>query len=111
MIKKFIIAIGAFIVVVLSLGAVKSAQVKKMMSAPHVMPAVTVSTLEASSVNWHASLHAIGTLAPVEGVMLSADADGIITKIAAENGAAVKEGDVIIELDTTTELPQLAAAE
>jgi membrane fusion protein (multidrug efflux system) len=111
MIKKFIIAVGAFIIVVLSLGAVKTAQVKKMMSAPHVMPAASVSTLEARSVNWHATLHAIGTLAPVEGVTLSADADGIVTRIAAENGAAVKAGDVLIELDTTTELPQLAAAE
>ena len=111
MIKKFIVAIGAFIIVVLSLGAVKTAQVKKMMSAPHVMPATAVSTLEAAAVNWHASLHAIGTLAPVQGVTLSADADGIITKIAAENGTAVKAGDVLVELDTTTELPQLAAAE
>lgn len=111
MIKKFLLAVGAFVVVVLTLGAVKTAQIKKMMSAPHVMPAIAVSTSEAKSVNWHASLHAIGTLAPVEGVTLSADADGIITKIAAENGAAVKAGDILVEFDTTTEQPQLAAAE
>lgn len=111
MLKKFIIAVGAFLVVVLTLGAVKTAQIKKMMSAPHVMPAASVSTLEARAVDWFASIHAIGTLAPVEGVTLSADADGIITKIAAENGASVKAGDVLVEFDTTTELPQLAAAE
>ena len=111
MLKKFIVAIGAFLIVVLTLGAVKTAQIKKMMSAPHVMPAASVSTKEAASVDWHASIHTIGTLAPVEGVTLSADADGIITKIAAENGATVKAGDVLIEFDTTTELPQLAAAE
>src|SRR5690606_15355376 len=85
--------------------------IKKMMSAPHVMPTTSVSTLEAESVSWHASLHAIGTLAPVEGVTLSADADGVITKIAAENGAAVKAGDLLVEFDTTTERPQLEAAE
>lgn len=111
MIKKFLIAIGAFIAVVLTLGAVKAAQVKKMMSAPHVMPALSVSTTEAKGVNWHASLHAIGTLAPVQGVTISADADGTIMKIAAENGAAVKEGDLLVELDTTVERAQLAAAE
>lgn len=111
MIKKFFFAVGAFIIVVLSLGAVKTAQIKKMMSAPHVMPAASVSTKEAAAVDWHASIHTIGTLAPVDGVTLSADADGIVTKIAAENGAAVKAGDVLVELDTTTELPQLAAAE
>lgn len=111
MLKKFIIAFGGFILVVLSLGAVKTAQIKKMMSAPHVMPTTSVSTREASAVSWHASLHAIGTLAPVEGVTLSADADGVITKIAAENGAAVKAGDLLVEFDTTTERPQLEAAE
>ncbi len=111
MIKKFVLAVGAFIVVVLTLGAVKTAQIKKMMSAPHVMPAMSVSTAEAQSVSWFASLSSIGTLAPVDGVTLSADADGIIVKIAAENGAAVKAGDLLIEFDTTTELPQLAAAE
>ena len=111
MIKKFIIAVGAFLLVVLSLGAVKTAQVKKMMSAPHVTPLASVSTLEAKSVDWFASIHTIGTLAPVEGVTLSADADGIITRIAAENGASVKAGDVLVGFDTTTELPQLAAAE
>jgi membrane fusion protein (multidrug efflux system) len=111
MVKKFIIALGAFLVVVLSLGAVKTAQIKKMMSAPNVMPTTSVSTAEAKTVGWHASINAIGTLAPIDGVTLSADADGIIIKIAAENGAAVKAGDVLVELDTTTERPQLEAAE
>jgi membrane fusion protein, multidrug efflux system len=111
MIKKFLIAIGAFFVVVLTLGAVKSAQVKEMMSAPHVAPAMSVSTAEAKSVNWHSSLNAIGTLAPVQGVTVSADADGTIVKIAVENGAVVKEGDLLVELDTTVEAAQLVAAD
>ncbi len=111
MIKKFLIAIGGFILVCLTLGAVKAAQIKKMASAPHVMPAAAVSTSKAEAVQWHASLHAIGTLAPVQGVTLSADADGTIMKIAVESGAAVKAGDMLIELDTTVEHAQLAAAE
>lgn len=111
MIKKFVIAVGGFVVVFLTLGAVKAAQVKKMMSAPHVTPASSVSTAEARAVKWFSSLHAIGTLAPVEGVTVSADADGTITKIAVESGAAVKAGDLLVELDTTVEAAQLAAAE
>lgn len=111
MIKKFLLTVGAFAVVVLSLGAVKTAQINKLMSTPHTMPPTSVSTAEAKSVAWHASLRSIGTLAPVEGVTLSADADGVIVKIAAENGAAVQAGDLLVEFDTTTELPQLAAAE
>jgi membrane fusion protein, multidrug efflux system len=111
MIKKFILTLGAFAVVVLTLGAVKTAQIKKMMSAPHTVPPASVSTAEAKAVDWFTSIKSIGTLAPVEGVTLSADADGVIVKIAADNGAAVKAGDLLIEFDTTTERPQLAAAE
>ena len=111
MIKKFLFAVGGFIVVFLTLGAVKSAQIKKMASAPHVMPPTAVSTSKAEAVEWHGSLHAIGTLAPVDGVTVSADADGTIMKIAVENGATVKAGDLLVELDTTVEVAQLAAAE
>ncbi|MBP6506333.1 MAG: efflux RND transporter periplasmic adaptor subunit [Opitutaceae bacterium] len=111
MLKKFIIAVGGFIVVFLTLGAVKSAQINKMASTPHTMPATAVSTSQAQAVEWHSSLHAIGTLAPVEGVTLGADADGTIMRIAVDSGAVVKAGDLIIELDTTVEAAQLAAAE
>lgn len=111
MAKKFILVVGGFLAVVLALGAVKAAQVNKMMSTPQMPPLTSVSTAEAKAVQWHSSLHAIGTLAPVEGVTISADADGTVVKIAAENGAAVKTGDLLVELDTTVEAAQLAAAE
>ncbi len=111
MTKKFLIAVGGFIVVFLTLGAVKAAQIKKMASAPHVMPAASVSTAEAKAERWNASLHAIGTLAPVDGVTLSAEAEGSIVKIHADSGATVKAGDLLIEFDTSVEVAQLAAAE
>lgn len=111
MLKKFALTIAGFIVVALTLGAVKVAQIKQMSSMPHVMPATAVTTIEATSVAWQPVINAIGTLAPVEGVTLSADADGVIVKIAAENGAAVKTGDLIIELDTSVEEAQLKASE
>src|SRR4051812_132945 len=111
MLKKFLIAIGGFIVVVFTLGAVKFAQIKKMSSQPHVMPATAVTSTEAKAVAWQPVISAIGTLAPVEGVTVAADADGTVVKIGADNGAAVKTGDLLIELDTSVERAQLAAAE
>lgn len=111
MLKKFLLAVGGFALVFILLGAVKAAQVKKMASAPHTMPAASVTTAKAVADSWHSSLSAIGTLAPVEGVTVSADADGVIVRIAVENGAAVKAGDLLVELDASTERPQLAAAE
>ena len=72
MFKKFIIAIAGFIVVVLTLGAVKVAQFKEMSSVSHVPPPSAVTTTEARNADWHNYVHAIGTLAPVEGVTVSA---------------------------------------
>lgn len=109
--KKFLIAIGGFILVVLVLGAVKAVQIKAMMAMSNEMPPAAVTTIEAKAAVWKPVINAIGTLAPVQGVTIAADADGTVVKIGAENGATVKAGDLIIGLDTSVEAAQLAAAE
>jgi membrane fusion protein (multidrug efflux system) len=111
MLKKFAIALSGFVAVVLLLGAVKVAQIKEMSSQDHSHPASAVATVEAQSVQWHPTLESIGTLAPVEGVTISADADGTIVRIPVESGSAVKAGDLLVELDTSIEVAQLHAAE
>jgi len=111
MLKKFLLFVGGVAVVIVSLGAVKVAQIKKASSQPHVMPLASVTSVKAVEATWKPTIHSIATLAPVEGVLLGADADGTITKIAVENGAAVKAGDILVEFDTTVEAAQLAAAE
>ena len=111
MLKKFLITVGGFVVVVLALGAVKAAQIQKASSAPHMQPATAVTTVAAEPVTWQPVLQAIGTLAPVEGVTISADADGTVVRIAADSGTAVKAGDLLVELDTTVETAQLNATQ
>jgi len=111
MIKKFVIVIAGFGVLVLGLGTVKTAQIKDAMSVSHTPPPTAVSTYEAQEVEWRSVHRAIGTLAPVEGVTISADADGSIIRIPVENGALVKAGDILVEIDTSVEEAQLAAAE
>ncbi|WP_438482794.1 efflux RND transporter periplasmic adaptor subunit [Oleiharenicola lentus] len=111
MLKKFLIVIGGVLLVVAILGVVKTMQIKKMMATPHVMPPTSVGTVAVESLTWNPVLNAIGTLAPVQGVTISADADGAITKIEVESGTLVKAGDLLIEIDATVELAQLKAAE
>jgi len=48
------------------------------LGVPHVPPPAAVTTAEAKPMEWHPYLKSIGTLAPVEGATLSADADGIV---------------------------------
>jgi len=111
MLKKILIVLAGFVLVVALLGVVKFAQLKTLSSQPHTMPASAVTTTEARLATWRPTLDEIATLAPVEGVMLGADADGIISRIAVENGASVKAGDLILEFDTTVEKAQLNSAE
>jgi len=111
MIKKFLIALFGFVLVVLSLGAIKVAQIKELSSQPREMPASSVTSIAAELAMWRPTINAIATLAPVEGVTLGADADGTVVKIAVESGAVVNAGDVLVELDVSVESAQLAAAE
>ncbi len=108
---RFILALSGFVLVVATLAVVKGSQIKEMSSVQHVMPAAAVTTSMATAETWQPQIEAIGSLAPIQGVSLSADADGVLVKIHAENGAKVKAGDLIMELDTTVEIAQLNSAE
>ncbi len=111
MFKKFIITLSAIAILVVGLGSFKVAQIKKMSSQPHVMPAASVSTFEARSENWQPIISSIATLAPVQGVTISSDADGALVKVLVENGAAVHAGDLLMEIDSAVETAQLHAAQ
>ena len=110
MIKKFLIAIPAFVLVALALGAVKAAQIQEMMGMNHAQPVTAVSTAEAKKTVWNPHIDAIASLSPVQGVIISAELEGTVVEILAENGKAVKQGDLLIRLDTMVEEAQLEAA-
>ena len=78
--------------------------------AAHMPPTVVTAT-PAKQDSWGHSLTAPGSLAAVQGVTIAAEIPGKIVKIAFEPGAAVKAGDLLIQLDTSTEEAQLRAAE
>jgi membrane fusion protein, multidrug efflux system len=65
----------------------------------------------AQQIQWPETISAIGSVAAVQGVMISADLSGTVDRVAFESGRAVREGQVLVELDTRQERAQLAAAE
>jgi membrane fusion protein (multidrug efflux system) len=69
-----------------------------------------VTTTTAKQEEWPSTVTAMGTVAPVQGVTVSADLPGIVEKISFESGRRVKAGDVLVKLDTSQEEAQLAAA-
>jgi membrane fusion protein, multidrug efflux system len=96
-----------------TLAFIKVGQIEAMTAQFAAMqpPPEAVTTIVATREGWPATLSAIGTVAAVQGVMVSADLPGIVDRIAFESGRHVKAGDVLVQLDTGQEQAQLAAAE
>ena len=56
------------------------------------------------------TLGAVGNVASGKGVALSTDTPGLVMRISFDSGATVKQGQVLVELDTSVERAQLASA-
>ncbi|MBI2814758.1 MAG: efflux RND transporter periplasmic adaptor subunit [Opitutae bacterium] len=117
MTKKTLLFLAALIVCVLAimgpLFLIKTGQFKAMgaAGAAKVYPPTTVSAVPAKRDTWADSMMSPGSLHAVQGVTVAAEAPGKVAKIAFEPGAAVQAGDLLIQLDITTEEAQLRAAE
>ncbi|MCA1586636.1 MAG: efflux RND transporter periplasmic adaptor subunit [Acidobacteria bacterium] len=113
MVKRMILMLSVTTVFLGALGFVKFQQFQAAagQAAAFQPPPEAVTTIVARQDTWPATLSAIGTTAPVQGVTVSADLPGIVNRIRFESGRAVREGDVLVELDTRQEEAQLTAVE
>jgi membrane fusion protein (multidrug efflux system) len=113
MLKKFTLTTVGLVIVVGALVFLKLSQFSAMAAAgaAMVMPPETVTAAAVQAENWEDSIAVTGSFAAVQGVTVSAEVAGKISKLSFEAGAAVKEGDVLVQLDTSTEEAQLHAAE
>jgi len=113
MAKRMIFMLSVTAVVLAVLGFVKFQQFQAAagQAAAFQPPPEAVTTIVARQEDWPASLSVIGTTAAVQGVTVSADTPGIVDRISFESGRAVRQGEVLVELDTRQEQAQLAAVE
>jgi membrane fusion protein, multidrug efflux system len=113
MAKRMILMLTVMAVFIATLGFVKVRQFQAMAQQFAAMqpPPDAVTTIIAAREDWPATLSAIGTVAAVQGVTVSADLPGVVDRIAFESGRTVAQGDVLVELDTRQEQAQLAAAD
>lgn len=74
-------------------------------------PPTAVSVEAAQSDSWRPGLPAIGTFAAIQGIRLAPEVSGIVDAIEFDSGQEVREGDLLLELDTLVEQAQLKAAE
>lgn len=74
-------------------------------------PPAAVTTVVVKPETWQPVMKSVGTMKAVNGVTVSTDLAGIVSKIAFESGTMVKKGDLLLTMDTEQEEAQLRAAE
>jgi len=113
MAKRMILMVALMTVFIAGLGFIKFKQFQAMAEQFAAMqpPPDAVTTIVAAKEEWPNTLNAIGTVAAVQGVTVSADLPGVVDRIAFESGKTVEKGDVLVQLDTRQEQAQLAGGE
>ena len=111
--KRIIFTIIGLLIMIGLLGGIKGLQIDRMIAqgSQYVPPPETVTTTVVRTDSWESRLTAVGSLAAVQGVMVTAELSGKIVRIAFEPGTHVKAGDLLLQQDTSSEAAQLRAAE
>jgi membrane fusion protein, multidrug efflux system len=116
--KRLILAFfGMFLVMGLIIGGLAYFKVNQIMgfiklaqSGAFAPPPTAVSTLVVGKSAWVTDLRAMGWVAPVNGVTLSTDLEGIVERIAFESGTRLRKGDLMVQVDVRQEEAQLVQA-
>jgi membrane fusion protein (multidrug efflux system) len=113
MLKKLTLTTLGIIVVVGALVGTKMMQFSAMAAsgASMVPPPETVTSIVAQEQEWPKTVPATGTVTAVQGVTIGSEVAGKVAKITFEAGAHVQAGDLLVQLDTSTEEAQLRSAE
>ena len=111
----FVVLFVVFLAIVGGFGFVKFTQIQGFItmakSGAFEPPPTAVTTDVAKRTEWQPTLESVGTVTAVNGVTVSTDLAGIVRQIAFESGNKVREGDLLVHLDTTQEEAQLHSAE
>ena len=104
-----------FVIVILFLGIVlggifgykfyQFGQMQEQFSQPQ--PPAIISVTEATIENWLPSIKAVGSIEAVNGISVANEVPGVVETIEFESGDTVKQGDVLIRLDTAIDAAAL----
>jgi membrane fusion protein (multidrug efflux system) len=111
---RYLAVVLGLIAIVGGLGFVKFSQISMLMGMGAAMqkagpPPETVSTRKAEAQTWESTLNAIASAVSAKGVALANDAPGVVARLHFDSGQSVKQGQVLVELDSRVERAQLAS--
>lgn len=108
--KKMLLIVGIVFGLIFSVYVVKKLLFIYFMSS-YQPPPVTVSSSKVVTKNWQSYLTSVGTVTAINGVEISSEIPGIVQEIRFESGQSVKQGDVLVVLNTGIENAQLKDAQ
>ncbi|HZR08169.1 MAG TPA: efflux RND transporter periplasmic adaptor subunit [Myxococcales bacterium] len=110
--RGWILTILALVGVVLVLAAIKGGQIATMLKAgkSFAIPPESVSTTKVTPTEWQSSRETVATLVAVRAVTVASEVPGMVREIGFDSGAYLRKGEVMVQLDTSVEEAQLAAA-
>jgi membrane fusion protein, multidrug efflux system len=113
-VRYFVVILGLFALVG-GLVAIKFTQISSLIGMGKEMakagpPPESVGTALAESQVWEGTLSAVGSVTAARGVVVSNDSPGTVSHIYFESGAQVRQGQTLVDLDTSVERAQLASS-
>lgn len=109
--RKVLIGIAIVLVILAGLAGVKALQIRKLINSPWPPESATIATAVVHEETWQDTLSAVGSVSADQGVTVAPEIAGTVSEVDFVSGATVKQGDLLVRLDTSTEEAQLRAAE
>ncbi len=112
MLKKLLIAGSSVFVLIGILAFIKMGQFEAMGEAASTMtfPPATVTATSVSQTQWEQYISATASVTAVQGVTVSAEVGGRVTELKFVSDGSAEAEQVLVQLDTSTEVAQLASS-
>lgn len=95
-----------------TLGYLKMTQIQALSAqGSQAPPPISVTVALAEPAQWRRKIKAIGTLMPYQEVDVTTEVSGLVTGINFDSGDEVKEGQLLVQFDSRTEIANLASAQ
>ena len=104
-------AVLGIIVVFAVVVGIKALQIVKMTHMAMTPPPTTVSSTVVKEEEWAPTLSSVGSVAAVQGAVVSTELGGVVAEVRFQNGGVAKKDDVLVRLDTSSEEAQLKTAQ
>ncbi len=110
--KSIVLALAGLLVILAALAGVKFAQITTLMNSGDIFapPPAAVSAFKVEQQAWPNVFRATATVEADEGIVVAAEVQGKVQRIAFKSGQQVKTGEVLVEQESSNERAQLDAA-